>query len=137
MKRLILSLVALAGFGLFALPATAVGPCEFGRADIVQGGLRCNQAASVVVPVGGDFIRPGGTPGLGEPEGDFRSRYSVEFADGHQMTVIGGGYGVAAACGPAARAICPTPAGVRAPVLPCEPARHPDVCRPLGRWGRG
>jgi hypothetical protein len=123
MKRLILSLAALAGCGLFALPATAGNARHFGRPLVVQYAPPYHPAARVVCPPAGpDTVTPGGTPGPGEPEGDPRSRYTVEFPGGHQMTIIGGGYGTAA-CGPAARVVCPAPTAVCAPVAPCAPAR--------------
>jgi hypothetical protein len=128
MKRLILPLVALAGFGLFAWPAVAGGPGHLDRARSVQYEPRYHPAARVVCPPAGpDAVKPGGTPGPGEPEGDTRSRYTVAFPDGHQMTVIGGGYGTPAACGPAARVVCPAPTEVCAPERLRSPQLPPCV----------
>jgi hypothetical protein len=124
MKRLILSLLALAGFGLFALPTLANGPRPFDGARIVPSGPFGHPVARVVCPPAGpDVVLPGGAPALGEPEGDARSRYSVVFPGGHQMTVIGGGYVTPPACRPVAGVVCPAPTAVCAPVAPCAPER--------------
>ncbi len=122
MKRLILSLAALAGCGLFAAPAVSGGAYHFEPALVVRSEPRCPEAARAVsVAAGPDAILPGGAPGLGEPEADARSRYTAVFPDGHQMTVIGGGYDGAAVCRPAARVVCRAPAAACAPVAACRP----------------
>lgn len=38
-------------------------------------------------------ITPGGQPGQGDPASDRRSRYTAQFPGGHQMEVVGGGFG--------------------------------------------
>jgi hypothetical protein len=47
MKRLVLSLVALSGLGLFAAPAMAGSPC-FTRARVIHHGVRWQPPARVV-----------------------------------------------------------------------------------------
>src|SRR5579883_724509 len=64
----------------------------------------------------GNIITPGGRPGPGEPEGDTRSRYTATFANGHQMQVIGGGFG-----------------GARPPGIPGMPGGGRYPMPPLGQ----